>query len=243
MRPALHAEWTKLRTAASTAWLLVALVALTVAVTALIAASGPGSDPAKTSLSGIYLGQAVVAVLAVMTMSGEYGTGMIRLTFAATPRRSLVLAAKAALLAALVLVAGAVAMAGSAVAGRLLLPSGGWSLTDGPVLRAVGGSVLYLVLVAVLGVGVAAVVREPAVAIGTVLGLLYLFPVLAATVPDHDLQRHLKQAGPMSAGLAVQATRDLHRLPIGPWPGLGVLAAWSLGILLVGYLLLRLRDA
>ena len=84
MRDALHAEWTKLRTAAGTGWLLLAAVALTVAVSAAAAATvaaRPGccrSDPAKLSLTGIYLGQAVVAILAVLAVSGEYSTGMIR---------------------------------------------------------------------------------------------------------------------------------------------------------------------
>ncbi|MGI3198149.1 hypothetical protein ACRJ4W_04875 [Streptomyces sp. GLT-R25] len=47
----------------------------------------------------------------------------------------------------------------------------------------------------------------------------------------------------MPAGLAIQATRDLSRLPIGPWPGLGVLAAYALGLLLVAGAAFRARDA
>ena len=68
---AVHAEWTKLRTVAGTAWLLVAAVALTVALGAAAdsasgySALGPVQDTTKVSLTGVYLGQAVVAVLAV----------------------------------------------------------------------------------------------------------------------------------------------------------------------------------
>jgi ABC-2 type transport system permease protein len=108
MRHALHAEWTKLRTLPGTCWLLLAAAALTAAGSAAAAAAtrcpsgGCADDPAKISLTGIYLGQAVVAVLAVMAVSGEYGTGMIRLTLAAMPRRVTVLAAKAAVLTGLV---------------------------------------------------------------------------------------------------------------------------------------------
>lgn len=47
----------------------------------------------------------------------------------------------------------------------------------------------------------------------------------------------------MTAGLAIQATTNLRSLPIAPWAGLGVLAAWALAALLLGGLLLRLRDA
>ena len=119
MRRALHAEWTKLRTLASTFWLLLAAAALTIAVSAAAAAatrcpSGTcADDPAKISLTGIYLGQAVVAVLAVTAVTGEYGTGMIRLTLAAVPRRTAVLAAKATIVTGLTQAAGAVAVLAS----------------------------------------------------------------------------------------------------------------------------------
>ncbi|WP_405148952.1 hypothetical protein OG589_12935 [Sphaerisporangium sp. NBC_01403] len=77
----LYAEWTKLRTLTGTGWLLLALVMLTVAVSVAAAAvvsctsSGCGYDPAKISLFGIQAGQAVVAILAVLAISGEFSTG------------------------------------------------------------------------------------------------------------------------------------------------------------------------
>jgi ABC-2 type transport system permease protein len=80
-------------------------------------------------------------------------------------------------------------------------------------------------------------------AVGIVLGLLYLFPIVANVVDDGSWHRHLEQIGPMTAGLAIQATTGLRGLPISPWAGLGVLAAWAAGALLVGGILLRLRDA
>jgi ABC-2 type transport system permease protein len=81
------------------------------------------------------------------------------------------------------------------------------------------------------------------VAIGLVLGLLYLFPIVAGVVSDPYVRRHLQQIGPMTAGLEIQATTGLRSLPLSPWAGLGVLAAWAAGALLAGGLLLRLRDA
>jgi ABC-2 type transport system permease protein len=48
---------------------------------------------------------------------------------------------------------------------------------------------------------------------------------------------------PTDAGLAIQATRNIAKLPIGPWPGLGVLALWTTAALAGGWLVLRLRDA
>jgi ABC-2 type transport system permease protein len=67
---------------------------------------GTSTDPAKLSLTGIYVGQAVIAVLAVLAVSEEYGTGMIRTTLAAVPRRVNLLAAKAATLAGLTIPVG-----------------------------------------------------------------------------------------------------------------------------------------
>jgi ABC-2 type transport system permease protein len=47
----------------------------------------------------------------------------------------------------------------------------------------------------------------------------------------------------MASGLAVQATTYTANRPIGPWAGLGVVAAWAASALLVGGLVLRWRDA
>ena len=259
LREALHAEWTKVRTVAGTGWLLLAVIAVTVAVGAGASAATscpPGTacpvDTTKLSLTGIQAGQAVVAILAVLAISSEYSTGMIRTTLTAMPRRTAVLATKAAILTGLVLAAGAIAVLGSLLAGRLILPRHGFtpargfpplSLADGPVLRAAAGSVLYLAVISLLSLGIATAVRDSAMAIGTVLGLLYLFPVIASMVTDPHWHRHLEQTGPMNAGLTIQATTGLRSLPISPWAGLGVLAAWAAAALLAGGLQLRLRDA
>ena len=258
MSAALHAEWTKLRTIAATGWLLLAAVALTVAVSGVVAVAvtyasvGSGQDITRLSLTGVYLGQAVVASLAVLAVAAEYSSGMILVTLTAMPRRLCVLAAKAGVVSALVVAAGTVAVLGSILAGRLILVGNGFttahgyallSLSHGPTLRAAFGTVIYFALIGLLSLGVATAVREPAVATGLVLGLLYLFPILAALAPDPHLRRHLEQIGPMTAGLAIQATTNLRGLPIGPWAGLGVLGAWAAAALLAGGLSLARRDA
>jgi ABC-2 type transport system permease protein len=236
---AVHAEWTKLRTVPGTVWLLIGLVVLTVgvSVSTMAATSDQVPDPAKASLLGVTLGQAVVAILAVLAVGGEYSSQMMHTTLAAVPRRSVVLAAKAAVVTGIVLVGAAVAVAGCVLAGRLMLD------TSGPMLRAAAGSVLYLALIGLLGIGTAVAVRDSATAIGVVLGLLYVFPIIAGAVTDPDWQRHLQQVAPMTAGLAIQATTNLDNLPIGPWAGLGVLAAWAAGALIIGALLFKVRDA
>jgi ABC-2 type transport system permease protein len=264
--PTLHAEWTKLRTMTSTFWLLLAAAALTITVSAAVsaavscagggpgacAAAGTGIDPAKTSLSGADLGQVIVALLAVLAIGGEYSTGMIRLTLTAMPHRLTVLAAKAAVVTGWTLAAAVLGVLGSVLAGRLILPARGLtaangyvvpSLVHGPDVRAAVGTVLYLILIALLSLGVATALRDSAVAIGVVLGLLYLFPIVSAVIPDRTLARHLEQIAPMTTGLYIQSTVGAGSLPLTPWQGLGVLAAWAFGALLLGALVLRLRDA
>ncbi|MER6176333.1 ABC transporter permease [Streptosporangium sp. NPDC001681] len=258
MRRTLRAEWTKLRTIPGTGRLLLAVIVLTAAVSAAAAATvscrpvGCDHDVPKLSLMGVQVGQAAVAILAVLAISGEYGGGMIRTTLAAMPRRSHVLAAKAAILTGLTTAAGTVAVLVSVLGGRLILPGNGFtpahghpplSLADGPTLRAAAGSVLYLALIALLSLGVATAVRDSAAAIGVVFGLLYVLSVLPFMISDPDWQRFLWRLSPMNAGLAIQSTTNLSALPLAPWAGLGVLAAWAAAALLGGGLALRLRDA
>jgi ABC-2 type transport system permease protein len=167
------------------------------------------------------------------------------------PRRFAVLAAKAAVLTGLVLPAAIISVVGCLLAGREILPGQGFtavrgfallSLAHGPTLRAAAGSVLYLLLIGLLALGVATIVRDSAAATGTVLGLLYLAPILAAFVGSPAWQRRVDRYGPTSAGLTIQDTTGGH-LPIGPWGGLAVLALWAAAALLAGGLLLRFRDA
>jgi ABC-2 type transport system permease protein len=250
---ALRSEWTKLRTSPGTIWMLLGIVALTIGMSAASAATagcpspdGCLVDPARTGLAGVELGQAVAVVLGVLLLGGEYSTAMIGVSLAATPRRTNLLLAKAANLVVLVAISGVLGVLGSYVAARMLLPGRGYhlaSLTEPAMLRVVGGSVLYLVLMSLLGLGLAAMVREPAAAIGIVLGLLYVFPLVTSVVTQEHWKRRLDQIQPMGAGLNIQATVGRHELVLSPWAGLGVLAAWAGGALLVGWLLLIGRDA
>ncbi|MFI5911996.1 ABC transporter permease [Dactylosporangium sp. NPDC051541] len=254
---AVRAEWTKATSTPGPVWLLVVTVAVTVGLGAVLAgvtkcgAAGCGVDVARVVFSGVYLGQAPVAVLAVLVVSGEFSTSLIRTTLAAMPRRSVVLVAKAVVLGVAVAAVAGVAVLGSVLVASIVLPGNGFTGEHGYVGGSVGGSgmvraavgtVGYLVLVALLSLGVAAVVRDSGGAIGAVLGLLYLPPLLAQMVTNERLHRLLEQGAPMSAGLAVQATTDLGQLPIGPWAGLGVLAVWAGGALVAGGLALRARD-
>lgn len=257
MRDAIHAEWTKLRTVPSTGWLLTAVVALTVGASATATAivkcpATCNADTTKLSLTGITLGQAAVAVLAVVVVTAEYGTGMIRVSLAAVPRRSVLLAAKAVVVTAVVLAAGTVSVLGSVLVGRLLLPGRGFnavngftalSILHGPTLRAAAGSVLYLVLIALFTLGLSAALRDSGLATAVVLCVLYVIPLISDVMLSPVWQHRLNRWAPVNAGLAIQTTRNIAKLPIGPWPGLGVLGLWTAAALAGGWVVLRLRDA
>ncbi|MEV6930756.1 ABC transporter permease [Dactylosporangium sp. NPDC051485] len=242
MKGALLAEWTKLRTSPGTWWLLAGVIAATIGLSAGAAAAVScrtvcTADLTKVSLTGVELGQAVVAILAALAIGNEYSSGMVRVSLAAVPRRTRLLLAKAVVTSVVVLAAAVLGVAGSVLTGHLLLPAHEF------LWRPAVGSVLYLELIALLSLGVATAARQPAAAAGVVLGLLYAWPVVARVVTDPTWSRRLDQIGPMSAGTAVQATRDLAALPIAPWSGLGVLSLWALAGLLAGWLLLLRRDA
>ncbi|MFI5907545.1 ABC transporter permease [Dactylosporangium sp. NPDC051541] len=242
MKAAVHAEWTKLRTSAGNWWLLLGVVAATIGLSAFVSgaiscATGCTADLPKVSLAGVQLGQAVIAILAALVIGNEYATGMVRVSLAAVPGRTRLLLAKAVVLLATTSVASVAGVAGSVLVGRVLLPAHAFWW------RPAAGSVLYLELIALLSLGLATAVRSPAAAAGIVLGLMYAWPIVTLAVSDKAWSRRLDQIGPMSAGSAIQATKDLATLPIGPWAGLGVLALWALAALLAGWFLLARRDA
>jgi ABC-2 type transport system permease protein len=255
---AVRAEWAKLRTVPDPGWLLLACAVVTITVSSAVVAVEKCSsascavDTTKVSLTGVQVGQAAVAILAVMVIGSEYATGMVRITLAAVPRRSVMLGAKIAAVTAVTAVAGIIAVLGSLLAGRIFLPGNGFtaahgsaalSLGNGPTLRAAAGSVLYLVLVALFSLGVATAVRDTAAAIAIVLGLMFVVRGVSTLVLDPIWQHRVDRVAPMNAGLAIQSTTHLSKLPIGPWAGLGVLAAWAAAALLIGWLLLQVRDA
>ena len=255
-----RAEWTKLRTVPSTGWLVLAVVAATLGIGAIAITgahtnrcplSGCPVDLVRFSLVGVWASQAAVALLAVVAVTNEYGTGLIHVTVASCPRRPLIVAAKATTIAGLVVVAGAIGSFGSLVVARAVLPGNGFtaakgytlpSFVDEPTLRAAAGTALYLGLIALFGAGVGLLVRDTAWSITIVLGLLYLSPILITFLTSPRWRERAQEWAP-TAGLSIQATKRLDLLPIGPWAGLGVLGCYAAVALVAGLLALQHRDA
>jgi len=129
IRQAVHAEFTKLRTLRSTTTTLLATIGGTLLVTVLTTSNVRHSriiapqtfDPTNQSLTGLALAQLTIGLLGILMISGEYGSGTIRSSLAAVPRRRLLLGAKVIVIAAVSLVAGELLTFASFFAGRMIL--------------------------------------------------------------------------------------------------------------------------
>ncbi len=209
----------------------------------------PDADLVRNSLAGVQIGLVAVVALGVLFMTAEYKTGIIRTTLAASPRRGRMLAAKAVVLGVTVFVAGLLASLAALFGSQPLARSNGFappayeppSLADGLVLRAVVGTAMFLALIALFSLGVAAILRSSALAIVLVVVLVVVAPIVALTT-SVGANTWVNRVTP-NAGLAIQQTIRLPDGMIGPWAGLGVLAGWAAVTLGVAYWRLRSRDA
>jgi ABC-2 type transport system permease protein len=261
VKGALRAEWAKARTIPSTGWLLllvvVAMIGVGLSVTGTLRVDDCGEhrcalDTVKLSLAGVRLAQVGAAILGVLAVTSEYATGTITPTLAAVPRRSFVLVSKLVVVAVLAMGSAVVGVAGALLTARVVLPHRGFTAATGyPVSglvheltqRAALGTVLYLMLIALIGVGVGLLIRDTGAAVTLVLTVLLVLPLVAVFVSDTDWQDRIHRYAPMDAGLAVQSTRGLATQPIGPWSGLALLAAYVFAIVVAGGMVLQRRDA
>jgi ABC-2 type transport system permease protein len=184
----LHAEWIKLRSLRSTYLTMLCAIALGTGLGILDTASvahhwatmsaqdRAAFDPVGDSFTGLVFAQLAFGVLGVLTISTEYGTGMIRTTLAATPRRGIVFTAKALVVGAVAVVLGEAFAFGTFLLGQAMLATGHLdvSLTDPGVLRAVSSAGLYLWVVALVGYGVGALLRHTAGAVAVMFGVIFL---------------------------------------------------------------------
>ena len=191
----LRSEWTKLRTVRSTMWTLGVTVVLGIGVSVLATAetgrtgSQParhiGFDPISTSLIGVFIGQFAIGVLGVLVMSAEYGTGTIRATLSAAPRRPLVLVAKVIVFGAVALVVAEVVSFLAFFVGQALLtaPAPHATLSSPGAWRAVVGSGLYVAVLGLFSLGLATIIRHTAGAISAFVGILLVLPLIVQALP------------------------------------------------------------
>jgi hypothetical protein len=242
-RHAARMEWIKLRSLRSTTWVLAAGVVATIAAGAVAGFNtrNPHGDPTNNILGGIAFGQLVFGVLGVLTMTGEYSSGLIRATLAAIPRRPLVLAAKAATYGLVGLAAGQIAAFGSFLAGTMVLRAAvpHPALSQPAVLRAVAMTGAYLALVGLMGLGIGAIIRSSAAAVATLTGGLFVLPLLLSA-GTHKAGQFLPV--PIAAN-SLSAVQPVQAFTLSPWIELGIVAAYAAALLGAGCWSLVHRDA
>ncbi|MET9048042.1 ABC transporter permease subunit [Streptomyces sp. NPDC004362] len=254
MAHVIRSEWTKIRSVASTVWTLSAALVVTVALGMLISAltrrefdsMSPRDrltlDPTFISFAGMSLGQLAMIVFGVLVVSNEYSTGMIHTSLAAVPRRATFLFGKITVATALALVVG---MATSFLAfflGQAVLGPHGARLGDPGVLRAVVGGGLYMTLIAMFSMGIAAMLRSPMLSLGVLMPFFFLISnILGNVSATKKIGRFLPDQAGSRILQVVPGTGD--DTPYGPWGGLGIMVLWVAAALIGGYALLKKRDA
>ncbi len=247
-------EWVKLRTLRSTGWVTAILAAGMIGLAVLVlahlrygqlnASDRASFDPVNLGFVGLALGQLVMAVLGVLTITGEFSSGMIRATFAATPRRPLILAAKAVVIGLFGLVIGEVLAFAAFAAGQAALASPAPHATLGQpgVLRAVLMAGAYLCLMGLIGLGIGAIIRHTAGAITAVVGIVFALPVIFLAFPAgfaHTVEKFLPEIIAENSLTAVKNVSP--SLPA--WTGLGMMGVYAAVTLVAGGWLLARRDA
>lgn len=252
----LRSEWTKLRTVRSTAWTLLVTVVLGLGVSAIATAetqshwaSTPpaqhiGFDPTATSLIGIFIAQFSVGALGVLAMSAEYSSGTIRASFSAAPNRTKVLLAKLAVFGALAIVFAEAVSFASFFLGQALLssPATHATLSSPGALRAVVGCGLYVAALGLLALGLATMMRYTAAALSTFVGILLIAPLIVQSLPT-SLSQDIRRFLPDRIGATMLTTTTPSPFAFSPWVGMAVLAAYVVGVNVVGAILLARRDA
>jgi ABC-2 type transport system permease protein len=235
----LAAEWTKLRSVRSTYGSLLAAVAVTVGIAALAAWAittddQPNPAPAtQLAAVGASVGQFGLVALAALAITGEFATGSIRTTLAATPARWAVLTAKAAVVGAVTFPAGLVATALATLTASAILGIG----TDG-LLAVSARSAVALALTSLLVVGLGAVLRSAAGTITTAVAVLFAPPILGALVSNEVVAAVLDYLPAGLTTVLVSGTGERY----GPEVAALLLGVWAVGVLAAGAITLYRRD-
>lgn len=250
----LRSESIKMWSLRSTVWSFSLVIVLSLGMAALMSTTiGLEGAPAldkemqegivlQASTIGLAFGQLIVAVLGVLVISGEYSTGMIKSTLAATPRRLPMLWAKAVVLFVSTFVVGAIAILTSFVLAAAVLAGKGVeaSLFSSDVLLPMLANVFFLGVVAVFALALGTIVRSSAGGIAAVLGILLILPIVLSVLGAMQIEWAvdvvpflLDSAG---ADLAGAQTKKV-------WENLLIMAGWLVPSVGIAAVLLKRRDA
>jgi ABC-type transport system involved in multi-copper enzyme maturation permease subunit len=221
------------------------------------AAAGVPTTTIEQPLTGVFVGLIAVVVVAAMFMTAEYRRGVIRVTFAASPRRGRVLAAKGVVVGVAAFVVGLVA---SVLAIWLGLPreqNGGLVLLPVSLLteaRVIVGTAALVAVTAVLAVALGAILRRSAAAVTAAIVVIVLPYLLSVTVLPANVAAWVLRLTP-AAGFAIEQSFprypqiDTIYSPVGgyyplpAWAGFAVVCGYAAIALVAALVLIRRRDA
>lgn len=266
----LVSEWIKLRSLRSTVWCYIILIVITIGLAPLVAfayasqASQPGmvidvetsqSIAAQVLTASIGFSQLVISVLGALVITGEYGTGMIRSTFTAVPKRLPALFGKAAVFAVVTFVVSFVALVIGLLVAIPVLGNGDITvdLGDGALWLVIVGGAAYLALIGLFSLAVGAIIRNSAGGIAAALGAILVLPTIISiftVITQAEWVGNLSNLLPSNAGARmfaypVEMIQDdfLVGTPLEPWQGALVLLVWIAALFTLASVLLKRRDA
>lgn len=258
----LRSEWIKLRSVRSTLWCYWAIILVSIGFGLLISTSQGTSTGDTTpeamqttvlaATASVNLTQLIAAVLGVVAISSEFGTGLIRSTFTAAPRRLDAYTAKIVVLSSVTFLVGLLSILGSTVANTPILSARGAEvgLTDAALWRSLLAAALYLALITVAAFAFGALVRRSAGGIAAILALLLIVPnafQIAGLATHLRWLSNLAQFMPTTAGQTMFAVGPAAppqpgMVALQPWEGLLVLLGWVVGLAVLGGWAVRRRD-
>jgi ABC-2 type transport system permease protein len=244
-------EWTKFVSLRSSRWTLVGFaligVGLGILISALSGAHWPHAsaetradwDPTNNTLAGLIPGYLVIPVLGLLMMTSEYSSGSIRSTFAAVPKRVMVLAAKTIVFAASALVVVEAVTFVTFLAGQRVMGTAPHASLGQPgVLRALILSGAFLVLMGLFGLGLATIIRRSGAAVAVYAGVAVVLPNVLGALPGN-----LWRFGPITILANSEGAVKILPGALSPWTGFAVMAVYAAVALAVGAVLLVRRDA
>jgi len=215
--------------------------------------------PIDDSLAGMFIGLIAVVVVGALFITAEYRRGLIRVTLAASPRRSRVLAAKAVVLGTVTFAAGLAGAAGAILIGTPLLRANGntiYPVTTLTEVRVIAGTAALVAVAAIFALGVGTILRSGAGAVTVIITAIILpyllaagFPVLPAGAADWLLRVTpaagfaIKQTIPQYQQVSASYTPFQGYFPLEPWAGFAVLCGYAAVALVLAAFLLHRRDA
>jgi hypothetical protein len=246
-RDVLLSEWTKVRSVRSTFWILLIAAVTAVGGSTIVATTERSGHSPFDPLASVFIAWLeypvlAVGILGVLAFTSEYATGQIRTTFAAVPQRRAVLAAKAGAVGLLTLCFSELLAFLSFFLSQAIVSShhGGLSLTHPGVAGAVFAAGFSLFAIAMVGLGLGAIVRHTAGAVAVLPAIIYL-PLVLLSLPAPWADR----IGRLTLLIAASQALSLHPKAslLSPSLSMLVLLAWPVITLLMAALLITRRDA